>query len=74
VSSPISTSSNDEVVAYRKPRPDVFTVMLVVALLAIVFSIILLYAHMRQDFDMKFKGGPTPMAAASAPVDAWGRA
>jgi hypothetical protein len=63
MSSPNSTENQGGL--FRKPRADIFTVLLVVALLAIIVGIVALYAYMR-DYDMKFKGGPS--AANSAPA------
>jgi hypothetical protein len=43
--------------AYRKPRPDIYTMFLVIALLAILVSILFLYLHM-QAYNFELKGGP----------------
>ena len=42
---------------HRKPRPDLYTVLLVIALLAILIGILFLYLEMRR-YEFKFKGGP----------------
>ncbi|MGA2031689.1 MAG: hypothetical protein ABSG68_05495 [Thermoguttaceae bacterium] len=47
---------------YRKPRPDVFTLMLVISLLAIILGIVFLYFEMK-DYDFKLKGGPSALLA-----------
>ena len=50
---------------YRKPRADVFTVMLLIALLAIVGGIVCLYLEMKEYGSPPFKGGPS----VSLPMD-----
>jgi hypothetical protein len=45
----------------RKPRSDLYTVMLVIALLAILTAILFLYLHM-QVYNFEFKGGPAVSA------------
>ena len=45
--------------AFQKPRPDLYTVLLVVALLALLLGILFLCLEMNA-YDFKFKGGPTP--------------
>ena len=42
---------------YRKPRADLYTVLLVIALLAVLIGILFLYLEM-DTYDFKFKGGP----------------
>jgi hypothetical protein len=42
---------------YRRARPDLYTVLLVIALLAIIVAIIFLYLHM-QSYNFQWKGGP----------------
>jgi hypothetical protein len=48
---------------YRKPRVDLYTVMLVIALVALIVGTILLYAQ-QGTWDYEIKGGPTPMVRA----------
>jgi hypothetical protein len=55
MSSPNLTEPGPETGLYRKPRADVFTMLLVIALLAVLLGIWALYAFM-QDYDMNFKG------------------
>jgi hypothetical protein len=43
---------------YRKPQADLYTVLLVVALIAVLIGILFLYLEM-QTYDFKFQGGPT---------------
>ena len=50
---------------FRKPRADVFTVMLLIALLAIVGGIVCLYLEMKEYGSPPFKGGPS----VSLPMD-----
>ncbi|MGO9108994.1 MAG: hypothetical protein ACLP9L_07155 [Thermoguttaceae bacterium] len=45
---------------YRKPRADVYTVVLVVALLMILFGTAALWMTMKE-YDYMIKGGPNPV-------------
>jgi hypothetical protein len=63
---------NSEIAAgpYRKPRPNVYTVLLVIALLALLLAIYALYMEM-DDFHFEIKGGP-PVTWIAPPVrSAW---
>ena len=42
---------------YRKPRADVYTVLLILALIALLLGIVCLYAEMEM-YEWKLKGGP----------------
>ena len=42
---------------FRKPRADFYTILLVIALLAILVAILFLYLHM-QAYNFETKGGP----------------
>jgi len=44
---------------YRKPRADVYTVLLSIALLAVILAAVSLWMVMR-DYGYTIKGGPTP--------------
>jgi hypothetical protein len=44
---------------YRKPQADIFTVLLVISLLAIILGIVFLYLETADYGDQKTKGGPT---------------
>jgi hypothetical protein len=59
VSASPQNKPDDRGEAYRKPRPDVFTMLLVIALLAILLGITVLWVHMSTVFDWKLKGGPS---------------
>jgi hypothetical protein len=61
VSPPKSTNNPG---SYRKPRPDLYTILLVIALLAILVAILFLYLHM-QAYEFKFNGGPPVMTIAA---------
>ena len=50
---------------FRKPKPDLYTVLLVIALLALVVCIIYLSAEMAT-YEFKLKGGPVVLAARLA--------
>jgi len=57
----VSTRSNRKPAydgPYRKPRADVYTVALVLALLALLLGILCLYAQMAT-YNYQIKGGPT---------------
>jgi hypothetical protein len=43
---------------FRKPEPDLYTVLLVIALLALLVGVIYLYAEIAT-YDFKTKGAPT---------------
>lgn len=43
---------------YRKPRADIFTMLLVIALLAIITATVVLWQLMAE-YEYKFKGGPS---------------
>ncbi len=53
---------------YRKPRADVYTILLVIALLIIVLATVALWMTMK-DNDYMYKGGP-PMPAWHRPAPA----
>jgi hypothetical protein len=55
---PNSDSSKKPGGPYRKPRADVYTLLLIFALIAVITATVLLYIQMGEyDYDMK--GGPT---------------
>ena len=57
---------------YRKPRADVYTVLLVVALLMLVSATVALWMTMKE-YNHMIKGGPNPvwnLPAAAASLDA----
>jgi 2-methylcitrate dehydratase PrpD len=71
-------SSENAAGPYRKPRANVYTVMLAIALAALLLAIYVLYLEM-DDFHFAIKGGPpvtwvSPPAAAVAAVTASGTA
>jgi len=45
---------------YRKPRADVYTVLLVVALFFILLGTAALWMTMKDDYNNEIKGGPNP--------------
>ncbi len=51
---------------FRKPKADVYTMMLVMSLIAIILAIVCLYFEMK-DSDFDFKSAPRP-ACAPAPA------
>ena len=67
-----STTSNPSGGPYRKPRADVYTFMLIVALLAIILGIVCLYFEMK-GFNFEFKEAPkVPPAVVAAALPACG--
>jgi ferric-dicitrate binding protein FerR (iron transport regulator) len=46
---------------YRKPRADVYTVLLVVALLMLLLGTAALWMRMKEDYNYEIKGGPNPV-------------
>jgi len=53
---------------YRKPRADVFTMMLLIALMAIVGGIVCLYLEMQDYGSPPFKGGPSVSLSMDRPA------
>ena len=62
--SPKSSDPSGEQV-YRKPRADVYTVLLLIALIALILATVALWALMG-DYDNKFKGGPVALHRPAA--------
>ncbi len=52
---------------YRRPRPDLYTFMLIVAFIALLVAIAALWAHMAE-YDYEIKGGPSVQAPAAGTV------
>lgn len=57
-------ASNDAAPQYRKSRPDLYTVLLVLALLALLLGILCLHLDMKT-YEYNFRGAPTVMAPPS---------
>ncbi len=57
-------SSNNPGGTFRKPRADLYTVLLVIALLAILVAILFLYLHM-QSYNFELKAGPPVVMIAA---------
>ena len=55
-----SRAKADVAQEYRKPRADVYTVLLVIALLAIMVATGALWMTMKDDYNNDIKGGPNP--------------
>lgn len=58
-------SSTDGLTPYRKPRPNVYTVLLGIALAALLIGILCLYLEM-EAYEWKFKGGPNVSVPSAA--------
>jgi hypothetical protein len=55
-------SSNNPGGNYRKPRADLYTILLVIALLAILVAVLFLYLHMQSyNFEIIKAGQPVAM-------------
>ncbi len=54
----LPNSSNMPSKQYRKPRADVFTALLVIALLAVLLGLLFFYLELRT-YDFKHSGGPS---------------
>lgn len=52
-------------VSHRKPKADMYTVLLVISLIAVLLGILFLYLNMDR-YDFRFKGGPTVVMAREA--------
>jgi hypothetical protein len=66
---PQRSSEPEEEVRYRKPRPDLYTALLVIALAALIVGCVMLYLELKM-FDFKHTGAPSvswlPSAASLA--------
>ena len=58
-----TSSSDEKPVVYSKPQPNVYTVLLVLALLALIVGIVFLYRFM-EEYQFKIKGGPSVSMAS----------
>ena len=72
MSTPTSAKAGKQPVSqfYRKPRADVYTVLLVVALLAIILATVVLW-QMMGEYENKIKGGPPLVWNPPAHAMAW---
>lgn len=64
----MSTRSKDDdsVTQYRKPRADLYTVLLILALIAILVAIVCLWAEMGGVYEYKIKGRTSALARPAA--------
>jgi len=51
-------STDEPEVRYRKQRPDLYTALLVIALVAIILGCVMLYLEL-QFFEFKYQGAPS---------------
>ena len=63
--SPLKSSNDPTATQYRKPRADIYTVLLVIALLALIAGILCLWGE-NAEYEWKYKGGPSVSAPAGA--------
>ncbi len=56
---------------YRKPRADVYTVLLIIAMIALLVGILCLWAEM-DAYEWKLKGGPRVSVGRASDVQAPG--
>ena len=69
--SALETPVRTPVGPHRKPKADMYTVLLVIALIAVIVAIIFLWAEM-SFYDYKSKGGPpVAMARVQGSVVGW---
>lgn len=54
---PLQTSVATPAVPHRKPKPDFYTVLLAIALVAVLLGILFLYLEMNA-YEFDFQGGP----------------
>ncbi|MBN2475463.1 MAG: hypothetical protein JXB62_12705 [Pirellulales bacterium] len=59
--SPAESIGSKPRVPYRKPRADIYTVLLLIALIAVLVGILCLYLQMGI-YDFEIKGGPSVAA------------
>jgi hypothetical protein len=75
MATPLPPESSDETsdeseVRYRKPRPDLYTALLVIALTALILGCVMLYLEL-QFYEFKYRGAPSVSwhaPAVSAPL------
>lgn len=60
--SPFGDQSQQQAPRYRKPRADLYTMLLLVAWIALLLGILVLYLEMKE-YDFKFKGAPAMLTA-----------
>lgn len=68
--SPLKLSNDPTTTQYRKPRADVYTVLLVLALLALIVAILCLWGETAAYEGKNFKGAPSVSAPWNA-GDTW---
>ena len=60
-------STDDTEVRYRKPRVNLYTALLVIALIALIVGCVLLYFEL-EAYEFKHKGAPSAGAATALPA------
>lgn len=63
--SPFGDQSQQQAPRYRKPRADLYTMLLLFAWIALLLGILVLYLEMKE-YDFKFKGAPAMITAPTA--------
>jgi len=63
--SPFGDQSQQPVSRYRKPRADLYTMLLLIAWLALLLGILVLYLEMKE-YKFELKGAPAMMTAPAA--------
>ncbi len=72
--SPFGDQPQQQAPRYRKPRADLYTMLLIVAWIAILLGILMLYLEM-SEYNFEFRGAPAMRAAPPAVSDStWSRA
>jgi hypothetical protein len=68
---PSSTDRPAGETLYRKPRPDLYTLMLIIALVAILVGILFLVFENQTDYEWKMKDSITGMITAGSRIGPW---
>ena len=69
--SPFEEQPQQQAPRYRKPRADLYTMLLLIAWIALLLGILVLYLEMRE-YNFEFKGAPAMLTApASVRTSMW---
>ncbi len=61
--------SSNESTGYSKPRADLYTVVLIVALLALIVGTVFLYLETKDYGSPPYQGAPSALVVPGAPLD-----
>ncbi len=69
--SPFEEQPQQQAPRYRKPRADLYTMLLLIAWIALLLGILVLYLEMKE-YNFEFKGAPAMLTAPDAvPTGMW---